>query len=299
MDKLSNMKAFLIVGQTGSFAEAARRLNLANSVVSKRVKDLEDYLGLQLLVRTTRKVSLTDAGYDYLEYTQKFLDELQEVEDTLRYKTQNPVGTIRLSAPLSFGMQYLGKALASYMDKYPDVKIQTYLSDKNVNLVEDGFDLALRIGSLEDSSLIAKKLADSRLVLCAAPEYLNIHGRPEKPEDLKQHNCLTYLNMAEGKAWPLQDKGEVVWQSVSGRFSSDNGDLLSEAACECGGVVLLPFFIVKDHVEAGRLEIVMEDYERQDVNLYAVYQHTRYLSLKVRSLIDHLHAYFKESFPSI
>lgn len=295
MDKFANMQAFALVGQTESFAEAARRLNLANSVVSKRIKDLEGYLGTQLLVRTTRKVTLTEAGYTYMEFVRKTLDELEEVEASLLYQTENPVGTIRISVPLSFGMQYLGAALSSYMEKYPDVNVKAYLSDRRVDLIEDGFDVALRLGALEDSSLVAKKLAHSRLVLCASPEYLQKYGRPQAPLDLREHNCLSYLNLAEGKAWPFMVDGKMIWQPISGRFASDNGDLLFQSAMEGSGLVLLPIFIVGEAVERGELEILLQDYERDDFNLYAVYQHTRHLSIKVRTLIDHLHSYFKDA----
>jgi DNA-binding transcriptional LysR family regulator len=287
MDKLANMQAFAAVGQSGSFSAAARKLHLANSVVSKRVKDLEDYLGVQLFLRTTRKVSLTENGYSYLEYVQQFLDEMNEVENRLRFKTENPSGKIRLAAPLSFGIQYLGPALASFLDKYPDVSVQTFLSDRRVDLVQEGYDLALRVGALEDSSLIARKLSSCRRVVCASPDYFEKHDRPQTPKDLKEHNCMSYLNVADGKAWPFVTDGKKHWQSVSGRFSSDNGELLYEAALEGCGVVQLPTFISGEALKKGRLVSVLEQYEEPDFHIYAVYQHTRHLSVKIRTLIDH------------
>lgn len=295
MDKLANMQAFALVGHTGSFAEAARRLNLANSVVSKRVKDLEDYLQTQLLIRTTRRVSLTDNGYSYLEYVRKFLDDLDEVENRLRHQTDLPIGTIMLNAPTSFGMQYLGPSLASYLEKYPDVEIKTYLTDRQVNLIQEGYDLAIRTGPLKSSSLIARKLVDCRRVVCASPAYFEKNGRPQTPKELKQHNCLSYLNLADGKAWPFYAEGKRIWQSVSGRFSSDNGDLLHEAALAGCGVTLLPTFIVGNSLGSGQLEVVLDDYEDPDFNIYAVYQHTRHLSSKVRTLIDHLATCFRQN----
>ncbi len=295
MDKLSNMKAFAAVGQTGSFAEAARKLNLANSVVSKRIRDLEDYLQTQLLTRTTRKVSLTDNGYSYLEYVRKFLDELEEVETRLRHHTEAPIGTIRLSAPLSFGMQYLGAAIASYLNKYPNVEIKTYLSDRPVNLIDEGYDLSIRIGPLKNSSLIAKKLVSSRRVVCASPDYFSRFGKPATPGDLKDHNCLSYLNLADGKAWPFMIDGKKRWQNVSGQFSADNGDLLQEAAVKGCGLAFLPTFIVGEALGLGKLETALESYEETDFGVYAVYQHTRHLSTKVRTLIDHLTECFQQT----
>jgi len=287
------MQAFAAVGQTGSFAGAARKLNLANSVISKRVKDLEDFLGTQLFIRTTRKVNLTDTGYSYLEYVRKILDELEEVETRIRHKMDKPVGTIRLAAPLSFGVQYLGPAIASYLEKYPSVTIKTYLSDRQVSLIDEGYDLGIKIGHLKDSSLIAKKLLDCRRVVCASPEYFKKHGKPEKPKDLKNHNCMSYLNLADGKAWPYLEDGRKKWQSVSGSFLSDSGDLLHEAALSGCGITLLPTFIVGDSIKDGKLEVVLKEYEEIDFNIYAVYQHTRHLSTKIRTLIDHLNECFK------
>lgn len=287
MDKLANMKAFEAVGRMGSFAEASRKLNLANSVVSKRVKDLEDFLGTQLFIRTTRKVTLTETGYSYLEYVRNILDQIEEVEARIKTKMDKPVGTIKLAAPLSFGQQYLGPIIASYLEKFPDVSIKTYLSDRKVSLVEEGYDLSIRTGPLEDSSLIAKKLLDCRRVICASPIYFAQHGKPQTPKDLKYHNCMSYLNLSEGKAWPYMEEGQKKWQAVSGSFASDNGDLLHEAAISGCGITLLPTFIVGESLKAGKLETVLEKYEETDFNIYAVYQHTRHLSTKIRTLIDH------------
>jgi DNA-binding transcriptional LysR family regulator len=287
MDKLANMEAFAVVGETGNFAEAARKLNLANSVVSKRVKDLEDFLGTQLFLRTTRKVTLTDTGYSYLEYVRKVLDELDEVESRIRYKMDKPSGTIRIAAPLSFGMKYLGPIISSYIDQYPDVVVKTYLSDRRINLVEEGYDLSIRSGPLEDSGLIAKKIQTCRRVVCASPSYLKKHGTPQKPEDLRGHNCLSYLNLADGKSWPFQVNGKKIWQSVNGTFLADNGDILHESALSGCGIVLLPTFIVSESIAKGKLKIILDTYEEDDFNMYAVYQHTKHLSIKVRTLIDH------------
>lgn len=287
MDKLANMQAFEAVGRTGSFAEAARKLNITNSVVSKRIKDLEEFLGSQLFVRTTRKVTLTDTGYSYLEYVRKFLDELEEVESRIRSNMETPIGTIKLAAPLSFGMQYLGPAIASYLEKYPNVEIKTYLSDRRINLVDEGYDLSIRSGQLEDSSLIAKKLMSCRRVFCASPEYFEKHGKPQTPNDLKNHNCMSYLNLADGKAWPIFQNGKQKWQPVSGRFSADNGDLLHQAAISGCGITFLPTFIIGNSLATGQLETTLEEFSDTNFNVYAVYQHTRHLSTKVRTLIDH------------
>lgn len=292
MDKLSNMKAFTVVAETRSFAEAARRLGIAHSVVSKRVKDLEDFLGVQLLQRTTRHVSLTETGFSYLERARKLVEEIEEIEDLVRNKNQNPTGEIRLSAPVSFGIGYLGPAMSGYLGKYPDVTIHASLSDRRVDLTEEGFDLAIRIGELKDSGLISKKLSSTRLVAVAAPGYFKKHGKPKTPKDLSTHNCLSYSNLAEGKAWPFSIAGEKTWVSVSGRFQSDNGDMLREAALSGCGIAMLPTFIVGKHIEDGQLETALEGFKESDFNIYAVYQHRRHLSAKVRTFIDYLGDYF-------
>lgn len=294
MDKLANMQTFEIIGRTGSFAEAARKLNLANSVVSKRVKDLEDFLGVQLLVRTTRKVKLTDAGHTYLDYVQKFLDELNELENRIRFQVEKPVGTIKLAAPLSFGVQYLGAAITPYLHRNPEVTIKTYLSDRNIDLIDEGYDLAIRSGPLKDSSLISKKLVSCRRVVCASPEYFAQHGKPQTPNDLKDHKCLSYLNLADGKAWPFKFDNQIQWQPVTGSFFSDNGDLLHEAALSGCGITLLPTFIVGESIKSGKLEVILEEFEQKDFDIYIVYQYARHLPVKIRTLIDHLASHFQE-----
>ena len=292
MDKIANMEAFAAIAHTGSFADAAKKLNLANSVVSKRIRDLEDYLGVQLLIRTTRKVMLTESGQEYLVQAQRILDEMYEIESGFRHRTQKPVGTIRLAAPLSFGLQMLAPAISDYLNKYPDVTVKTYLSDRQVDLVNEGYDLAIRIGALNDQNLIAKKLCHGRRVVCASPEYLEKMGRPETPADLKKHNCLNYLNLAEGKSWPFMIDGKRIWQPVTGNLHSDNGDLLHQAALSSCGITLLPTFIIGESLKNKSLETVLEEYEENNFDMYAVYSQTKHLSIKIRTLIDHLSVCF-------
>jgi len=292
MDRLANMIAFVTVAETGSFAEAASRLHIANSVVSKRIKDLEGYLGTLLLQRTTRHVHLTEAGYAYVEHARKFLDELAEVEENLRYRNENPVGEIKVSAPLSFGNKFLGTPIADFLEKYPDVTVKLIVNDRQVDIAAEGFDLAIRIGTVEDQSLITRKLAQSRRMVVASPVYLEKYGRPQTPEDLAQHNCLSYSGLHDGKAWPFQKDGREFLQRVGGRFMADSGTLLCEAAVRGCGIALLPTFIVGQHIVNGELEPLLEEFESPPLAIQAVYQHKRYLSAKTRKLIDHLVAYF-------
>jgi DNA-binding transcriptional LysR family regulator len=292
MDRLANMIAFVTVAETGSFVEAASRLHIANSVVSKRIKDLEGYLGTLLLQRTTRHVNLTEAGYAYVEHARKFLDELAEVEENLRYRNENPVGEIKISAPLSFGNKFLGPAIADFLDKYPDVTVKLIVNDRTVDIAAEGFDLAIRIGTPEDQSMFTRKLAQSRRIVVASPAYLEKHGRPKTPEDLAQHNCLSYSGLHDGRTWPFQKDGKEFQQRVGGRFMADSGTLLCEAAVRGCGITILPTFIVGEHIGSGELEPLLEEFEAPPLAIQAVYQHKRYLSAKTRKLIDHLVAYF-------
>jgi DNA-binding transcriptional LysR family regulator len=292
MDRLANILAFVTVAETNSFAETARRLNIANSVVSKRIKDLEGYLGTRLLQRTTRHVALTDAGYQYFDHARRIIHELAEVEENLRYQNENPVGDVRVSAPVTFGTKFLGPAVASFLDKYPDVGVRLYLGDRAAELTQEDFDLAIRIGDIANTSLVARKLAESRRVTVANPAYLNEHGRPEKPQDLARHNCMVYSGVNDGKAWSYRINGRKHLQPVAGRFSSDNGTLLLDAALRDCGITVLPSFIVGNHVNSGELEILLEEYEEEPMLIQAVYVPQRHLSARTRKFIDHLVQYF-------
>ncbi len=288
MDRLANMKAFRWVAQTGSFAESGRQLGIATSVVSKRVKDLEEYLGTRLIHRTTRKLNLTESGYYYLEQCQRILDELEEIEEGIRFQSQKPVGEIKLAAPLSFGVRALGPLISSFLNLYPEVSVKTYLSDRKIDLVDEGYDLAIRIGKLNDSSLISKKIMSCQRLVCASPDYLAQHGLPTHPNQLMNHHCLSYSNVAEGKSWPFVIDNKTVFQPVQSRFYSDNGDLLCQAALAGCGLTMLPSFIIDKEVEKKNLQIVLQEFVEPNFSVYIIYQSRRHLSNKVRLLIDHL-----------
>ena len=292
MDRLSNIIAFITVAETKSFADAAKRLNLANSVVSKRISDLEDYLGIRLFQRTTRRVSLTDAGVHYFDHASRLIDELAEVEEHIRFQNENPVGEVRLSAPMTFANQYLGPALSSFLEKYPDVAVRLHISDHHLEFADDVTDVAIFIGKPKATSLMTRKLAKTRRVVVASPQYLEKHGRPETPEDLKRHNCLIYSNVGDAKSWPFLIKGREVLQPVQGRFISDSGTLLCEAAINHCGITMLPTFIAGKHIVAGDLEILLEAFEDEPMDIQAVFPHKRHMSARVRKLIDHLAQYF-------
>lgn len=292
MDRLSNILAFITVAETKSFGETARRLGLANSVVSKRIKDLEDYLGVQLFTRSTRSVALTESGYRYFDRARHLVDELAEVEEQLRFQNENPVGEIRFSAPMTFSNMFLGPAISSFLEKYQDVSVRMLISDHPLSFPDDAVDLAIFIGNPKEQSLMAKKIAETRRIVAASPAYLEKHGRPQTPEDLKRHNCMSYTHAGEGRAWPFRKQGREFWQQVGGRFVCDSGTLLCEAAVQGCGITMLPTFIAGKYVMNGELEILLEDYEQEPMAIQAVYPPQRHLSARVRKFIDHLAQYF-------
>ncbi len=294
MDRLSNIISFVTVAETKSFAETARRLNLANSVVSKRIKDLEDYLGVRLLQRSTRSVNLTDAGYRYFDHARRLIDELAEVEEQLRFQNENPVGEIKISAPMTFSNMFLGPALSSFLEKYPDVSVKMLISDHPLHFADDSVDIGIFIGNPKEQNLMARKIAETRRVAVASPAYLEKYGRPETPEDLKRHNCMSYTNLGDAKSWPFQKNGKDFWQPIGGRFVCDSGTLLCEAAVNGCGIALLPTFIAGKYVLDGKLEILLEDFEQPALAIQAVYPPQRHLSARVRKFIDHLVQYFAD-----
>ena len=288
MDKLSNIEALVNIQQLGSFTAAARKLNISNSVISKRIKDLEADLEVELFIRSTRSVSLTESGRTYYNFAEEFLDELKSTEASLKYRSSKPTGTLTIAAPISFGQQRLAALFLAYQKKYTEVKLELHLSDSFVNLQEGRFDVALRIGKLEDSSLIAKKLSESRKVVCASKAYFKKHPKPQTPKDLLQHNCLSYLNVADGKSWSFVYKKKKLLQKIHGDFKTNNGELLLEAALAGRGITALPTFIVGEALQRGLLETVLDDYEDELRNIYAVYIPSKHIPAKVRTFVDFL-----------
>lgn len=288
VDRLDLVQAFATVAETGSFSAAAARLGIARALVSKRVAALERQLGARLLARTTRRVGLTGEGSAFLPHARRMLAEFQAGQDELARRRGAPHGRLKLSAPMSFGIRHLGAPLAAFAELFPSLKIELALGDRFVDLVQDGFDLALRIGDLPDSSMIARQLAPVRIVLCAAPAYLERHGRPLEPDELHRHRCLNYGYLATGQRWPLERAGRRATVVVDDRFVANNGDALA-AAAEAGlGIVLLPTFIVGDALRAGRLVRVLEGWEAPRFALHAVWPAGGRPPLRVRALVDFL-----------
>lgn len=289
---LADVLAFARVVETGSFARAAERLGLSKSIVSRRVLRVETGLGARLLARTARGAHPTDIGGDYYARVAGIMAELEAAHEAVAAATQEVAGPIRLTAPLSFGVKHLAPALADFMAAHPRIELDLSFEDRTVDLVGQGYDLAVRIGMLTDSALVAKKLAPVRAALVASPAYLDARGRPEHPRDLTAHDGLFYSNTGSSEEWRFRIDGRTERVRMTGRLRSNNGDVLREAACAGLGVAILPSFIVADAMEAGKLEIVLPAFPLEESALYAVMPPGRATTARVRALVDFLGSRF-------
>jgi DNA-binding transcriptional LysR family regulator len=274
----------------GSFSAAARAIGMSQSMATKHVDAIEDRLGARLFQRTTRRLTLTDAGQRYLEACERILGELEEAEAEAAADVAEPRGTLRLNMPLSFGYRQVVPALADFAEVYPQLTVDLGLNDRFVDLVEEGWDLAIRLGSLRDSALIARRLAPASMVLCGSPDYLERHGTPRAAADLAAHNCLGYTlpSAASAGRWLFGDDGSVA-VAVTGNLRANNGDALRAAALAGQGLIYQPTFLVFEDLRAARLACVhLVEPPFQFGSVYAVYAPARHVPAKVRSLIDFL-----------
>ncbi|HLS84839.1 MAG TPA: LysR family transcriptional regulator [Burkholderiales bacterium] len=289
MDRLAALQVFAQVVESGSFAGAADKLGLSTSATSRHVAELEAHLKTRLLNRTTRRVSLTESGRAFYGRAVQILADLEEAEQEASRAAVVPRGTVRLTAAVNFGVRHVAPAIAAFMARHPEVRFDVSLSDRVVDLVEEGFDLAIRIGGPGTENLVARRLGETRLVACAAPAYLQAHGWPATPEDLVSHNCFTYEYASPRNVWHFRGPdGEDRAVRVSGTLHSNNGELLVEAAARGGGVVFEPELIVAPEVRAGRLVRVLEAFTPAPLAVYALYPSRKHLSAKVRLFVEFL-----------
>lgn len=293
MDRLSSMEAFVRVVEAGSFVAAADRLGISTSSLSRLVADLEQHLGTRLLNRTTRRLSLTESGQAYYERCVTLLADLAEAEAMAGQSAAQALGTVRLTCSYSMAEQKVAPAIASFVERHPAVKFELVVSDRIVDLVEEGFDLAIRVGVLGSDRLVARRLGSMQLVLCAAPSYLERHPQPRDPADLAGHNALTYAYSASPRLWRFTDRaGEVHEVRVAGNLHANSGDALRAAALEGMGVINEPDFLLDPALQAGRLVRLLPEYTGAGGDIWAVYPSRRHLSLKVRLFVDHIAAVF-------
>ena len=289
MDRFQAIQVFAQVVEAGSFSAAADRLGLSATATSRHVADLEAHLHTRLLNRTTRRVSLTESGRAFYERSVQLLADLDEAEQEAMRAAVVPRGTIKLTTAVTFGVRHVAPVISEFLAAHSGVRFDVSLSDRIVDLVEEGFDLAIRIGAPGTENIVARKVGETRLLPCAAPSYLAAHGAPQVPEDLARHNCFTYEYVAPRNVWRFRDAhGAERPVRVSGNLHSNNGDLLAEAAARGAGVVFEPAFIAGPDVRAGRLVPLLQDFEPPATPIYAVYPSRKHLSAKVRIFVDFL-----------
>lgn len=280
---------FAKVAETGRFTAAAQALGLSKSAVSKQVARLEDSLGVRLLNRTTRRISLTEAGMVLFERCRRIAEDLEDARAAVTHLQEAPRGLLRVNAPVSYGIGHLAPVLPGFMAVYPDLKVDLTLADRRIDLVEEGVDVAIRIGNLDDSSLIARRIVSYRRIVLAAPAYWDRAGRPARPEDLARHNCLSYSYLATGRNWSFVDEaGRPLSVRVDGSLTANNGETLVRAAEAGLGVIWSPTFLCAEAANTGRLEPALERFEAEPVGVHAVFPHSRNLSTKVRVFVDYL-----------
>ena len=287
VSQLEDMRILVEVVDRGSFSAAALRLGRTKQLVSRRIMELEARLGVQLLMRTTRKLTPTELGHDYVERARRILAEVEDANQTIASHVEMPRGTLRLTAPLTFGQTHLSQILTGFLSLYPGVKIDLDMTDRPVDIVAEGYDLAVRIGILPDSTLIARRLTSVHMVICAAPEYLDRFGVPETIRDLKSHNCLEYRH-SRGTTWPVSISGRLEHISVSGAYRANNGDVLRDAAVAGLGLTQLPTFIVQRDLDERRLVTILDDYAPPPTAAHVVHPAHRQNSRLVRAFTDYL-----------
>jgi DNA-binding transcriptional LysR family regulator len=288
MEDLERMAIFARVVETRSFSEAARQLSLSKSVVSKQMTQLEKSVGARLLNRTTRAMSLTEAGAVFYEHCARIVEELAAAKEAVGQLHSQPRGLLRVSASVAFGTMHIAPALPEFLARYPEVRIDMEIKDRFVDLADERFDVAIRITKEPGPNLVARRLATVKRQMCATPAYFKRHGVPRTPQDLEKHNCLTYTYFNPQDPWRLRGPDGDISVAASGNLRLNDDEALSEAVLKGLGIALLPTFIVGKDLQAGRLRAVLSDYIPLERHIYAVYLPTRYVSPKLRAFIDFL-----------
>lgn len=287
MDRLDSMRIFVRVAELGSFAAVAQQLNVARSVITRQIAALEVHLGIKLIARSTRRLSLTAAGTGYLEQCREILGLVEAAEAGLKDDQQAPRGHLRISLPYSFGIRQLMPMFGDFMVANPAISFELDFSDRRVNLVEDGFDLAIRIAGRLEPGDVARKIGHSQAVVVASPDYLQRHGRPQHPAELAHHACFGYL-LSKRAGWAFLIEGETRWFPVVSRLEANSGDALLAATIQGLGLSYAPTFIVEQAVREGALEIVLGNFPSPEVGIYVILPSNRYVPHRVRVLVDYL-----------
>jgi DNA-binding transcriptional LysR family regulator len=288
MDRIAAMTTFVKVVEMGSLSAAARALELPLTTVSRQISGLEDRLRSRLLVRTTRHLALTDGGRSYYEQTKRILAAIEEAEIALSAQQATPSGRLIVSAPVQFGRVYLAHLLPEFLALHPGVVVDLLLVDRVVNLVDEGVDIAIRLGPLENSNLIAHRLGAFQRIICAAPNYLQRHGTPRQPKDLEHHDCIILTSLDPTQEWCFQTENGDLQIPISGRLRTNNFDVTVAGALGGAGLMLAPAWLVRDHLSAGRLTRVLQGFGSPPTDVHALFPHLRLMSAKVRAFMDFL-----------
>ena len=292
IDIVAGIRVFTAVVEAGSFAGAADKLDLSRGMATRYVAQLEAHLGVRLLNRTTRTLSLTEAGSDYYPRATQILAMVEEAENSVAQKTSVPRGILRVATSVGFGVRHLDRAIAEYLQRYPSMEVDLTLNERTVDLVEEGFDLAVRVAAQIDPGLVARRFTRARTAACASPAYLKERGTPETPEQLTGHNCMAYAHTHWQNEWRFTRNGEERRVRISGNLRGNNGNILVSAAIEGLGVILEPSFLVFEALQQKRLVRILSDWETDELSVFAVYPNRKFLPPKVRSFIDFLADHF-------
>jgi DNA-binding transcriptional LysR family regulator len=287
MDRIDCIKSFVRVVETGSFSAVARELQTTQPTISKQIAALEEYLGVQLLMRSTRSLNLTDEGTHFYEHCQQVLEVLAEAEASVG-RRQTPSGLLRVSCPVAFGQFQIVPRLKLFLDRYPDIKIDLIMSDRFSDLIEEGVDLAIRIGNIQDNSLITRRIGVTRRITVGALSYFQQAREPEVPEDLTHHNCIVYTQLSTVNEWHFQGRQGDVKVAVSGNFQANNSTAVREAVLSGLGIAVSPIWLFGDILPQGTLKVVLQDYQPTPLPIYAVFRRGRFRPAKVRCFIDFL-----------
>ena len=293
MNLFSGIELFVKTIEAGNFSALGRQLHMAPSSISRQINTLEEELGVRLLQRTTRNISLTEAGQIYYERVSKILGELDEAQLAITQLQANPKGILRLNIAIPFGERIIVPLIPAFLALYPELKIDLTLEDRAIDLVEERVDLSIRISRLGDSSIVARKLAENQFVVCASQQYFDAHGRPDVPNDLSHHNCIINKNFYNSNIWQFRKGNSTQNISVTGNFLANTGGALHQAMLSNLGIAVLPTWFVGEDIKQGLLQQVLEDYEvnlpaMTDSAIYALYPAGQYLPPKVRVFIDYL-----------
>lgn len=291
MDLLKAMESFVRAARAGSFAAAAAQTDLSRAIVGKHIQDLENYLGLRLFFRTTRRLTLTEAGVEYRQFCDRLLEEISEQREALGALQQTTRGALKIMAPKSFGNIHLSPTIAEFSERHPQITVSLILADDPMNgryIVENGLDLAVRLSPSPESSVVTRRIGFLRWQLCATPDYLQAHGMPHAPNDLTSHNCLVHLRTTPDKSWRLRGPNGEAAVKVSGSFAANSSLALRSGALRGLGIALLPSYCVSGDLASGQLVKVLPEYHVEPRPVFLIYHHRRHLPAKVRLLIDFL-----------